>query len=242
MPDAVNVYLQSNSLDQVRETQTAIRDFYRLDISKYAPRDRRLVIQNIYDLVPSELASQNRRFKLSSIADVKRFTQVEHEFLWLVNAGVALAAYNVREPISPLLLNEARNLFKLFYSDIGLLTSTFPKSVLLDILDGKSSANLGGTFENAVAQELTAQGFDLRYFTGRKVGELDFVLERRDGGLMAIEVKSSTNYLIHKALDNALATKNYDISSAYVLAETNVTQEGRVVYLPIYMTGLLTNE
>jgi predicted AAA+ superfamily ATPase len=242
MPDAVAGFARAHSLDPVRTVQEDVRRFYRRDISQYAPRDRRLVIQNIYDLVPSELATQNRRFRLSSIADVRRFAQVEEEFLWLLRAGVALAAYNVREPVSPLLINESRSLFRLFYSDVGLLTGAFPKPVAQAILAGQPGANLGGVYENAVGQELAAHGFDLRYFTNRQVGELDFVLENRAGGVTALEVKSSRNYLSHKALDNALAVKNYDIQHAYVLAETNTERRGAVVYWPIYMVALLANE
>ncbi|MDR1422160.1 MAG: ATP-binding protein [Coriobacteriales bacterium] len=242
MPDAVNAYLQANSIDAVRTVQDDIRRYYKGDIGKYAPKDRRLVIQNIYDLIPSELAGKNRRFKLSSIADIKRFTQIEQEFLWLLDAGVALAAYNVREPISPLLLNESHSLFKLFYSDIGLLTSTFPKDVSAAVLDGRSSINLGGTYKNAVAQELVAHGFALRYYSGKKIGELDFVVEDRGGGIIVLEVKSSSNYLTHTSLDKALSVKNYAIDEAYVLAETNLAVEDKVVFLPIYMTTLLINE
>lgn len=41
------------------------------------------------------------------------------------------------------------------------------------------------------------------------------------------------------ALDNALAVPEYAIDEAYVLAETNVRQEGRIVYAPIFLIGLL---
>jgi len=234
MPDAVTAYLSTNSVDQVRIVLDAIFNFYLDDISKYAPKDRRLVIKNIFELIPSELLSQNRRFKLSSIEEVKRFSQVEDEFLWITKANVAIPTYNVDAPIAPLLTAENRKLLKLYLSDVGLLASRYPKEPLLGILDGKAQANLGGVYENFVAQELCAQGLATRYFSKRKIGEIDFLVEHAGGSILALEVKSGNSYRSHASLDNALAVKEYDISKACVLAETNIEKGSAVNYYPIY--------
>jgi len=239
MPDAIVAFAETNSIDQVRVVHEGIIKFYARDISKYAQKNRRLMIKSIFDMIPSELSKQNRRFKLSSIENVKRYTQVQDEFLWLTKANVALAAYNVRAPISPLLLSENHSLFKLFFSDVGLLASRFPKESLLGIIDGSPAKHLGGIYENFVAQELVAKGFDLRYYTGKKVGELDFVVEQKDGAIIAIEVKSGAGYKTHAALNNALAMKEFDISEAFVLAETNIWRTESVTYLPVYLVSLL---
>jgi predicted AAA+ superfamily ATPase len=242
MPDAVEAFIQTNSLDQVRVVQENILTYYRRDISKYASKDRRLVIKNIFDLIPSELSNQNKRFRLSSIEDVKRFTQVVEEFLWLTKAGVALAAYNIKAPIAPLLLNENHSLFKLFQSDVGLLTSQFSKEVALGLLDGKLPKRMGGIYENFVAQELSSHGFALRYFTNKKIGELDFVIEKKNGTLIALEVKSGVEYKTHAALNNALAVKEYEIFEPYIFAETNTERAGALTYFPIYLVSSLVNE
>ncbi|MDR0851685.1 MAG: AAA family ATPase, partial [Clostridiales Family XIII bacterium] len=171
MPDAVVAFLQNGQVDQVRIAQKGILDFYERDISKYAPKERRLVIKNIFHLIPSQLTSQTRRFKLSEIENIKRYTQISDEFLWLTKANVALAVYNINAPVRPLLINESQSLFKLFQSDVGLLSSQYPKQSSLSLLDGKPGANMGGIYENFVAQELKAHGFDLRYFSKHKIGE-----------------------------------------------------------------------
>ena len=99
--------------------------------------------------------------------------------------------------------------------------------------------NMGAAFEGFVAQELKAKGFKLRYFTSKKVGELDFVEETLAGDVLAIEVKSGRYYKTHAALDNALATRGYGVDRALVFAETNLFRDGNVLYLPIFMAGLL---
>lgn len=239
MPDAVDTFNASGSIDEVRTVHANIHALYRDDITKHAPSELRLVIREIYDLIPSEIGSKNKRFRLSSIPDVKRFSQVVDNFLWLSNAGVALPVYNVNAPTAPLLLAEQRNLFKLFYLDVGMLASCYPKRQTLGLLDGKAEMNMGGVYESAVAQELHAHGFPLRYFTSKKIGEIDFLAEGADGEVHAIEVKSGSNYLSHAALDNALNTNGYTIDRALVFAETNTMRKGEVLYLPVFCSGIL---
>ena len=243
MPDAVNIYLESRNIDEVRQIHRDLHALYHDDIAKYAPPELRLTIRDIYDLIPSEVGSKNRRFKLSSIQGVKRFSQVTDNFLWLSEAGVALPVYNVSAPVAPLLIGEQRNLFKLFYLDTGMLMSSYSKKVAQGVLDGEAKGefgmNMGAAYEGFVAQELKAHGFRLRYFTSKKIGELDFVEETRDGDIIAIEVKSGKQFTSHAALDNALATKGYTIDRAIVLAETNIKRDGDILYLPIFMAGLL---
>ena len=243
MPDAVNAFLATRNIDEVRKIHRDLHSLYHVDIAKYAPPNLRLTIRDIYDLIPSEVGSKNRRFKLSSIEGVKRFSQVTEHFLWLSEAGVALPVYNVSAPVAPLLVGEQRNLFKMFYLDTGMLMSSYSKKVAQGVFDGEAegsfSMNMGAAFEGFVAQELKARGFKLRYFTSKKVGELDFVEETLAGDVLAIEVKSGRYYKTHAALDNALAARGYGIDRALVFAETNLFRDGNVLYLPIFMAGLL---
>lgn len=243
MPDAVNAFLATRNIDEVRKIHRDLHSLYHVDIAKYAPPNLRLTIRDIYDLIPSEVGSKNRRFKLSSIEGVKRFSQVTEHFLWLSEAGVALPVYNVSAPVAPLLVGEQRNLFKMFYLDTGMLMSSYSKKVAQGVFDGEAEGsfgmNMGAAFEGFVAQELKARGFKLRYFTSKKVGELDFVEETLAGDVLAIEVKSGRYYKTHAALDNALAARGYGVDRALVFAETNLFRDGNVLYLPIFMAGLL---
>ena len=144
--------------------------------------------------MPSELNNPNKRFTFAKIEKNMRFQSVASDFDWLVNADVAVAAYNVDEPCTPLEMSKERNLFKLFYNDVGLLTGSFLKKTALDVLDGNPDINYGSIYENAVAQELRAHGFDLYYYNSKKLGELDFLIQDRNDHVLPIEVKSGKSY------------------------------------------------
>lgn len=243
MPAAVASFTDNKSIGDARTIQENITHEYRRDISRYARREDRLHIRSIYDLIPGELNNPNKRFTFSKIEKNARFRTTAADFDWLAAANVAIPAYNVDEPKRPLKMSMERNLFKLFYSDVGLLTGSFLKSTSLDILDGVEDVNYGSIYENLVAQELTAHGFDdLYYYNSKKLGELDFLIQDRNDNVIPLEIKSGKGYKRHRALDNVLAADTYHIQQGYVLGPDNVSVSGKVTYLPIYMVGLFTNE
>lgn len=240
MPAAVQKYIDTNNLQTVMEEQQAIVRLYKRDISKY-DKGHKLYIEDIFDLIPPELNAKNKRFVLKNLNENLKFARYENSFLWLKDAGVALTTYNVEEPVVPLKLSRSRNLFKLFQNDIGLLASQYADGIQLRILNDEKGINFGSIYENVVAQELRAHGFDLYYFNSKKEGELDFVIEYR-GKVLPIEVKSGKDYQRHNALTGVMANDDYQIAEAFVLSNANVKRVGRVTYLPIYMVAFLEKE
>ncbi|MDD6566724.1 MAG: DUF4143 domain-containing protein, partial [Parafannyhessea umbonata] len=142
------------------------------------------------------------------------------------------------EPRYPLATNLESSKFKLFSSDVGILTYQCGMDVVRDVLTSREDINFGALYENAVAQELTCHGLGLWYFKNRSIGELDFVVQTGDR-VVPIEVKSGKGYRRHSALTKALQTRNYGIERAIVLHEGNVEKDGPVSYLPTYMTMCL---
>ena len=200
-----------------------------------------MYIQEIFDLIPPELNSKNKRFILKNLNENFKFSRYENSFLWLKDAGVAIPVYNVDEPRLPLLLSRERNLFKLFLSDIGLLSCMYANGIQIEILNNNKSINFGSVYENAIAQELLAHGFAPYFFNNKKLGELDFVIEYQ-GKTVPLEIKSGKDYNRHNALSNVLKVENYDISKAYVFSNENVRVSDKITYLPIYMIMFFSNE
>lgn len=234
MPAAVQKYVDTNDLQLVIREQKAILTLYKKDIAKYDPNNK-LYINDIFELIPSELNAKNKRFILKNLNEHIKFSRHENSFVWLRDADMALPTYNVEEPRVPLKLNELRNLFKLFQNDVGLLASQYAGGIQLQILQGDVCINNGAIYENAVAQELHAHSWKLRYFNSKKQGEVDFLLEQ-DSEIIPLEVKSGKDYQRHVALNNLLSNEQYHIRRAIVLSNDNVSTIGNVLYIPIYMT------
>ena len=243
MPAAVCKSIEgTRDLGSVRQVQDDLVRLYREDISKYAKK-RAPQIKAIFDALPSQLNKENKRFQLKSIESEAKYDRFANDFAWLVAACVALKVTNVTDP-KPMLARTAEpNRFKLYSSDVGMLMAQYPPSVAMAALTGEKAVNFGAIYENYVAQELSAAGVSLHYYHNSRKGEVDFLIETTEGKVLPIEVKSGKDYKLHTALNNLLSTEEYGISEAVVLSRANVSIEergkGKVVYLPLYMGGLV---
>ena len=241
MPAAVERYRNTENIDDVMEEHRAIIEQYKLDFTQYEEENRKLIITHIYELIPAELNEKNKRFMIADINKNLRYDRISDSFVWLWKSGVALGVFNTTEPTIPLMLNEKSALFKLFISDVGLLTTIYGKSCKLKIVNKEGDINKGAVFENVVAQELHAHGYPLYYYNSKKLGEIDFIVEQ-SGKTLPIEVKSGKVYNKHSALNNLMNTKEYGIEEAFIFTNDNVKIEGKLNYLPIYMVMFLRDE
>lgn len=241
MPAAVKAYIESGNVKEVSVIQGNIIRQYKLDFTKYETEDKKLMLTAIYDQIPSRLLRQNKRFNYADIQKKLRFERLEDSFLWLKYAGVAIATVNATEPRISLKQNEKSSLLKLYSSDVGLLTYQYGNSLRAKILFGEEKINLGGVYENFVAQELHAHGFSSYFYNNHKIGELDFLIEL-DGAVLPIEVKSGKDYYVHSAISKATYNEEYQIREAYVFANCNIEKKEKVTYLPIYMCAFINDE
>ena len=92
----------------------------------------------------------------------------------------------------PLKVYIDEDMFKIYLSDVGILTCMseikFP-AIMLD----KTFIYKGAITENYIAQELSSQGESLYYWTSDRDAEIDFALYTDEDGVIPIEVKSGNN-------------------------------------------------
>ena len=238
MPDAVKKYIETKDIREVDKIQKDIVELYKEDFSQYEHEDKKLKLKSIYEIVPAELNKQNKKFVFTMLDKELKFDRYENSFLWLKDAGVVIPVYNADSPTVPLLASKSSNIFRLFSSDIGLLTSAYPAETKIELISQNGEVNNGAHFENAVAQQLLANGFEPYFCKKKNLGELDFLIEM-GGKVVPIQVKSGKGYKSHKALDNYMEVPDYHLERAYVFSTFNVEKKGEVINLPIYMSYLL---
>ena len=156
-------------------------------------------------------------------------------------AGIGLVCTSVDDPKVPLKLTQDSSFFKLFMNDVGLLSAMYMDNVQYRILSGEIDVNNGSIYENFIAQELHAHGFELHYFQSKEIGEVDFLVVK-DGKVLPIEAKSGRHCRRHAALDKLLASDGYGIRRAMVLSAGNTDKTTLVDYLPIYMIMFLDHD
>ncbi len=247
MPDAVNTYLETHNIIKVREVQNAIQTLYGDDASKYEKDSgKALSIRRIYNLIPSQMENKKKRIVAKDIKDKKgdRFSNYQEEFEYLISSGIALGVNAITNPRYPLSESVKKNLLKLYFNDVGLLTARLYGANIQPVLNDVRSINLGSVYESVVAHELKAHGHKLFYYDNRHKGEVDFIIDsHNDLSILPIEVKSGKDYTIHSALTRLIDEPEYNISSGVVLSnEREMHTVGKVTNMPIYYMMFLDNQ
>ena len=237
LPDAVNHFVESHNMREVRDIHRDIHELYRTDTSQY-DEERKLMIRRIYDMVPSQLENRKKRIVYQNIEDKKgkHFADYQDEFEYLIESGITLEVKAVSQPKYPLAESSSKNLLKLYLNDVGLLTYLLYGLNINAVLQDERSINLGTVYESVVAQELRAHGFKLYYYDNKKKGEVDFLInDYSTTQVLPLEIKSGKDYKEHSALSKFLDEKEYNIHQAIVFSnEPRVWQDKGIWYMPIY--------
>jgi len=247
MPDAVNEYIDSHNIVRVREVQYAIQSLYGDDASKYEKDNgKSLMIRRIYEMIPSQMENKKKRIVVKDIKDKKgdRFDNYREEFEYLISSGIALNVNAITNPRYPLVESAQKNLLKLYYNDIGLLTARLYRNSIQPVLEDIRSINLGSVYESVVAQELKAHGHKLFYYDNRHRGEVDFLIDDDTQlSVLPLEVKSGKDYTVHSALSKLLKEPEYHIPAGVVLSsERQVSTKDNVTYMPVYYVMFIDNQ
>ncbi len=254
MPQVVDEYIKTGDFEIADAIKRDIINLYREDIQKHA-KGYESKVENIFDEIPSQLSKHEKRFTLASLGKGARYRDYESAFLWLQDSMIANICFNSTEPNLGLKLNRDNSSFKIYMGDTGLLIShafdengIASEEIYKKLLFGKLEVNEGMIFENVVAQMLAANGKNLYFYSNPSREdkdnrmEIDFLLAKSKitnrHNISAIEVKSGKNYTL-SSLNKFKKKYNEQLNIAYVLHVNDLKEEDGIIYLPVYMTGLL---
>ena len=238
MPDAVNTFVQSNNMNEVRIVQQNIVDNYKADMLKYALQVDKAKIRECFDSIPSQLAKENKKFQYSTIRKGGRSRDYLGSLQWIEDAGIIRRCYNTTITELPLAGNMINDCFKVYMTDIGLLMSMLEDGTAWSIMQGDILAYKGAVYENLAADIFGKMGRKLYYFQKEGGLELDFLIRYR-GECCPVECKARTGNA--KSLQTVMKNPDhYHVCHAIKLGDYNVGMKGQVLTLPFYMAFLLT--
>ncbi|WP_165044237.1 ATP-binding protein [Adlercreutzia sp. ZJ138] len=238
MPEAVQTYLDTADLAEVRKVHERLLFDYEHDFSKYAPPAVAEKIRLVWKSIPGQLARENKKFVYSAVRKGARARGYEEAIQWLVDAGLILRVNRITKPGLPLSSYLDKEAFKTYLLDVGLLgaANRLDASVLVE--GNRLFQEFKGSFaENYVCQELVASGKVVPYYwsADSSTGEVDFVYDY-DGFIVPVEVKATTNL---QAKSLRLFVERNRLEKGLRLSLDGFKEQDWVVNLPLYATSLL---
>lgn len=195
MPEAINNFV-NNELDILKFNQNILSDIkiaYMADMNKYLENKNESVkIETVYNSIPEQLAKENKNFQYTVLEENARGRKYKSAIEWLIASKLVLMANKISKVQDPMKYFIDKNTFKLYLSDVGLLTNISEIKLNQIILD-EDYIFKDVLTENYIAQEFASKEISLYYWESDGNAEVDFLLSTNDEGIIPIEVKSGIN-------------------------------------------------
>ena len=238
MPEAVQTFIDTQNLDEVRQVQRNLLMAYEQDFSKHI-KDGQTVqkVRSIWASIPEQLAKENKKFMYAQMQKGARSKDYEIALQWLKDSGLVHAVLRVKKPHLPLSAYQD-NAFKLFGLDVGLLAA---QSHLdgTTLLEGNRifTEFKGALTEQYVLQQLIAtQDNPVFYWATEKgTAEVDFVLQRKQT-VIPIEVKAEENL---KAKSLKVYVEQFQPEQAIRFSMADFREQDWMVNVPLYATNIV---
>lgn len=165
---------------------------YLADMNKYTLNSSESIkIEKVYNAIPSSLAKENKKFKYADIEKGAIKRTFESAIDWLEASSMIYKCKYINKIEIPLKVYAQEDTFKLYLSDIGILTSLL-EIEFSDIILNKNFMFKGAIVENYIAQVFRTNNISLYYWNSGNKAEVDFLLYNKDG-IIPVEVKAGNN-------------------------------------------------
>ena len=237
MPAAVLQYISKMDFDFVFATQKAINDSYIADMAKYATPNETTKIMAAFESIPAQLAKQNKKFQYRLIRSGAKANQYETPIDWLKASGVIIKCHKINEGKLPLKAYCDFSSFKIYLTDVGLLSAKFdiPPNAILSNLPAFDNFK-GALAENYVAAALAANEHTSYYWESNGKAEVDFILQLKNGDIIPVEVKSGDHT---KAKSLVIFNQRYKAPYSIRISGKNFGFANNIKSVPLYAVFLI---
>ena len=246
LPAIVKKFVETKDMNQVRREQIDLIEEYKDDFAKHLDENEHekvdevllAQINRVFESLPSQLAKENKKFMVSKIDKRGTMEKYSSAIQWLVDYGLIERCYNLTIPELPLEGNKIDNIFKLFFTDTGLLVALLDEGTAGHILSGDIGIYKGAIYEQSFADAYLKNRKKLYYFSKDTGLEIDFISQTFDE-VVLVEVKAKDGRT--KAASEVLTNndKYKDVKKLIRLKDSNVGSTTNIDTFPSYMSFLL---
>lgn len=232
MPESVNNYVDIKQ-DLVKYDYQILNDIissYFKDMDKYVISNNEAInIEKVFRSIPSQLTNPSNKFQYAKVKHGGRARQFESSIDWLEANNLVTLSKNVSLPQLPLKGFVKEEIFKVFLSDVGLLTNLLELKYY-DFISNNLAIYKGPITENYVANQLVANDFSLYFWLSNGTAAIDFLIQTRDG-IIPIEVKAHDS---NKSKSLNLYIDKYQPNYAIRISSRNFGFENGIKSVPLY--------
>lgn len=195
MPEPARAWCENADIERAFKAQREILESFLGDVRSHAGRIDAPKITRVWESLPKQLARENTQFRYNDVEARSNARKYGDALTWLSEARMVRIVRRVSMPGLPLKAHHDERAFKVFYVDVGLLSSLSALRIedIADGLEGRSEPK-SAFAENLVLQSLVRQ-FESSpccwSASGPRRAEVDFLVSHR-GCVIPIEIQLGT--------------------------------------------------
>ena len=245
-PEAVKKYIDTNNFSVAYKKNDSLIFDIKGDPTKRKNEDGGPLytiteisrIQKAFDLVLSSALDDSRRFILSKISG--NGNQRTDAINYLLNSNIVFKVNNVQNPSLPLAVRKIESDFKLYYADIGMMTTQCGFDTIKAIMQDTLGMNKGYIFEAAIADSLYKANIPLYYFAKNSGLEVDFLISYKAHSTLIETKAKSGNAKSSKTIMSH--PEHYGETRLIKFGDYNIGFENNILTLPYYFAFALARD
>lgn len=240
MPEAVEAYVDRDSLLEAREILKVLYDNYLSDMELYQASQEavlrsRVLFQNIY----RELNKEAKNFSPGLIEERSKTRDYATSIQWLTMAHIVNQSFQLKEHITTPLMPDSESSFRLFLGDIGMFSYQSGINAASFVSSERENTLSGIFFENFVANELIAKEHKLFYWRGKASADLEFIIESNNK-LYPLDVKKGRGTL--NSLEKFSSHNKFDYAIKVSKNNYGFNPEQKLLTIPFYFIPFVAQD
>lgn len=245
-PEVVKKYLETNNFSTAfKKNESLIFDIKGDAVKRKKENGKPLYttteisrIQKAFDLVLSFTLDDSKRFVLSKISG--NSNQRNDAVDYLLNSNIVFKVNNVQNPSLPLAVKRIESDFKLYYADVGMMTTQCGYDTIRATMQNTLGMNKGDVFEAAVADSLYKANIPVYYFAKNSGLQIDFLISYL-GKSTLIEAKAKSGNV--KSSKTVMShPEHYGETRLVKFGDYNIGFDNNILSLPYYLVFALGKE
>ena len=257
MPAVINEYINMSSLINVPEQHQSLISSYHRDIELSSTESDALKMKQVYNSIPLQLLKDNKKFQYKLIrkgtthAMYKDAIHTLAEKSYVIKCNKIANAFFHHETKDSLANStidlyefiqsneEANTNFKLYLSDVGLLSTKIAEEICSEDKDkikvSQQKNRDKAILENYVAQALQARNYPFGFWESESMAKIDFLIQK-ENAIIPIEIHCSENT---RSKSISVLKQKCKIPYAIKISSKNFDFKNQIKYIPYYATFCL---
>lgn len=235
MPEIVDEFVNKHDYRKVGRLQLHRLHQIKKDAMQFLSKPMYSKVIMSYDSLYNQLIKDYKKFQYGVVEDKGNARKFESSVLWLYDTNYINISFEINSLVYPF-SNVARfDIFKVYYKDVGFLSSQMSIQDKQNLLDGDFNVLNDAILEQTIADLLTKRGYRLYYYMRGTSLTMEFMIHY-DNKITALSVNNADNTK-SKAMESLIF--NHNLKAGIALSKNNILVEDKLITYPLYCVMFL---